>query len=43
MFTDLSEVGRSSQAFCELACRTEPMLSDVVMALVEMGTFFNLI
>jgi len=33
----LTEIGRSARSFSELACRTEPMLSDVVMALVEMG------
>ncbi|CAG2174623.1 unnamed protein product [Oppiella nova] len=31
------EIGRSSQAFCELSGRTEPLVGDVVMALVEMG------
>jgi len=33
----ISEIGRSSRAFAELACRTEPLVGDVVMALVEMG------
>ncbi|CAG2110789.1 unnamed protein product [Medioppia subpectinata] len=33
----LFEIGRSSQAFCELSGRTEPLVGDVVMALIEMG------
>ncbi|XP_046364920.1 transcription initiation factor TFIID subunit 8-like [Haliotis cracherodii] len=33
----LTEVGRSARAYTELAGRTESMLSDVVMALVDMG------
>jgi len=33
----ISEVGRSSRAYCELAARTEPVVADVVLALVEMG------
>ncbi|XP_062596405.1 transcription initiation factor TFIID subunit 8-like [Saccostrea cucullata] len=33
----ITEVGRSSQAFAELAGRTEGMMTDVVMALMEMG------
>lgn len=33
----LTELGRSSQSFAELAGRTEGMMPDVVMALVEMG------
>lgn len=31
------EIGRSSRAFCELNGRTEPLVGDVVVALVEMG------
>ncbi|CAH1786444.1 unnamed protein product [Owenia fusiformis] len=31
------ELGRSAKAYTELACRTESMLTDVVMAMVEMG------
>lgn len=34
----LGEIGRSAQAYCELAGRTIPMLSDVSIALIEMGT-----
>jgi len=33
----LAEVGRSSRAYCELASRAEPVVGDVVVALVEMG------
>ena len=33
----LSELGRSSRAFSDLACRAHPMHSDVLLALVEMG------
>ena len=35
--SDISEVGRSAQALTELSCRTRPMVSDVSMALIEMG------
>ena len=38
-WTDIGEVGRSTRAFSELAGRTESMVSDVVLALVEMGKF----
>lgn len=38
-WTDIGEVGRSTRAFNELAGRTESMVSDVVLALVEMGKF----
>ncbi len=31
------EIGRSSRAFCELSGRTEPLIGDVVVALIEMG------
>ncbi|KAG0700303.1 Transcription initiation factor TFIID subunit 8 [Chionoecetes opilio] len=33
----LSEIGRSTRAYAELAYRTEPVSGDVVMALVDMG------
>lgn len=33
----ITELGRSTRAFSELSCRTDPMISDVVMSLVEMG------
>lgn len=42
-FSVLTELGRSSQAFAELAGRTEGMMTDVVMALIEMGKVPNLI
>lgn len=34
----ISELGRSARAFCELSGRTQPMLNDVTVALIEMGT-----
>ncbi len=33
----LRELGRSSRAYCELACRTEVLGADVIVALSEMG------
>lgn len=33
----IKELGRSSRAFCELACRTEVLGADVMLALSEMG------
>lgn len=33
----LTEVGRSSKSYCELAQRTEPVIGDVIVALVNMG------
>lgn len=33
----ICELGRSSRAYCELTGRTEPLVGDVVMAMVEMG------
>ena len=33
----VKELGRSSRAFCELACRTEVLGADVMLALCEMG------
>lgn len=33
----LSEIGRSSQALCELSGRTETLAADVILALIEMG------
>lgn len=38
---DISEVGRSSQAYAELGCRTEAMVTDVTVALVDMGNFLQ--
>ena len=34
---DICELGRSSKAFSELSGRTDPLVSDVAIALVEMG------
>ena len=31
------ELGRSARNFCELAGRVEPVVADVVLAMVEMG------
>ncbi|KAK3932118.1 Transcription initiation factor TFIID subunit 8 [Frankliniella fusca] len=33
----LTEVGNSSKSYCELAGRTEPVIGDVIVALVNMG------
>lgn len=33
----ITELGRSARAFCELAGRVEPVVADLVLALVEMG------
>ena len=33
----LTEVGRSARAYCELAGRVEPVIADVILALVELG------
>lgn len=37
LFSVLTEVGNSSKSYCELAGRTEPVIGDVIMALVNMG------
>lgn len=34
----IKELGRSSRAFCELACRTDVLGADVMLALSEMGS-----
>ena len=33
----ITEIGRSAKAFCELGGRVEPVVADLVLALVEMG------
>lgn len=33
----LTEIGRSSRAYCELAGRVEPLVADLVLAIIEMG------
>lgn len=33
----LSEVGNSARGYCELAGRVEPVLGDIMMALINMG------
>ncbi|KAK3802669.1 hypothetical protein RRG08_001932 [Elysia crispata] len=37
----ITEAGRSASSFAELSGRTQVMVSDVVMALIEMGTDFT--
>lgn len=39
LFTVLTEVGNSAKGYCELSGRVEPVLGDVVMALINMGKF----
>ena len=34
---DITEIGRLSQSYAEVAFRTQPTLTDVNMALVELG------
>lgn len=34
----LSQMGLSSKNYCELAGRTEPVVADIIMAFVELGT-----
>ena len=33
----ISQIGISAHKFCEQACRTQPVVGDVIVALVEMG------
>ena len=33
----ITEIGRSAQAYCELGGRVEPVVADLVLALVEIG------
>jgi len=37
----ITELGRSTRGFCELAGRVEPVVADLVLALVEMGINVN--
>ena len=37
LFTDITELGRSARTYCELSGRTIPMVTDISMAVVEMG------
>lgn len=37
----VSEIGRSSRGFCELSGRTDVLIGDVVLALIEMGLDVN--
>lgn len=34
---DITELGRTSRLYCELAQRTEPTVSDVQLALIDAG------
>lgn len=34
----LSEIGRLSRSYCELSGRIEPVIADVILGFVEMGT-----
>lgn len=36
-FTDLLELSRSTKALCEFSGRSEPLVTDVILAMVEMG------
>lgn len=36
-FTVITELGNSAKGYCELSGRVEPVVSDVVMALINMG------
>ena len=33
----LTELGRSARAYCELAGRVEPVVADLVLALIDLG------
>lgn len=37
LLLDITEIGRLSQSYAEVAFRTQPTLTDVNMALVELG------
>jgi len=37
----ISELARSAKAFAELGGRTHPLVSDIVVALVEMGRHYT--
>ena len=40
---DITEMGRTSRVYSELASRTEPTVSDVHMALVDAGIMMYMI
>ena len=33
----ICQIGLSARSYCELSCRTEPVIGDVIIALVNMG------
>lgn len=37
----ITEVGRTSRTFCEVAGRAEPLPADVILALVDLGIKIN--
>lgn len=37
MFTVMTEVGNSAKGYCELSGRVEPVIGDVMVALINMG------
>ena len=39
----MTELGRSAKGLCELSGRTEPVVGDVIVALIEMGTLHILL
>lgn len=39
IITVLSEVGNSARGYCEISGRVEPVLGDVIMALINMGKY----
>ena len=43
MSADITEMGRTSRVYSELASRTEPTVSDVHMALVDAGIMMYMI
>lgn len=42
-FLDIKEIGHTSNGYCEVAQRSVPIVSDIHLALIELGlTFINL-
>lgn len=37
----ICEIGRTSRAFCELAGRTEPLVGDIVVGLIDLGIYID--
>ena len=40
LVVDITEIGRMTRTYCELAQRNEPTLSDVQIALMECGEYW---